>query len=163
LHQKIEGYVLRNSGTADDARQVQVDTLVQFVKAAVRRADMAIEQDLEHYLLGIAKYIWLGKLRKDKTIRKTNEYNETLAESSQTVEDNMITAERYSQLSKVLSQLGEKCRSVLMLWGNGYTMTEIAKQMNYKSEKMAKKKKYECSKAMMRYLDLNADVKESLR
>ena len=42
-------------------------------------------------------------------------------------------------------------------------MEEIAKMLNYKSFKMAKKKKYECFKQLLKYLDQNPQIKMALR
>ena len=66
-------------------------------------------------------------------------------------------------LHSLLETLGKNCKEVLLLWGNGYKMRDIADIIGYKSEEMAKKKKYQCFKTLLIYLEQNPEIKKSLR
>ena len=48
----------------------------------------------------------------------------------------------------LFSRLGSRCREILMLWINQYSMAEIAGRMNLSNACMARKIKYECFKKL---------------
>ena len=50
-----------------------------------------------------------------------------------------------------------------MHWANGYSMKEIAVLMDYKSDMMAKKKKYKCFKELLNYIEKHPEIKNVLR
>jgi len=66
-------------------------------------------------------------------------------------------------LQKVLSVIAGRCKEVLMLWAAGHSMKEVAKELQYKSDGMARKKKSECMKELLTYLYNHPKVKEQLR
>jgi DNA-directed RNA polymerase specialized sigma24 family protein len=58
-------------------------------------------------------------------------------------EDNQV-----KQAEKVLNELGERCRELLLLFYNGgIRLKDIARKMGYSSEATAKNQKYKCLEA----------------
>jgi DNA-binding NarL/FixJ family response regulator len=49
-----------------------------------------------------------------------------------------------------------------MAWANGLSMKEIAQKMNYQSEGMARKKKSQCMKQLIEFIQSNPALKSAL-
>ena len=65
----------------------------------------------------------------------------------------MVEKEQEDTLSRLLESLGDKCKRVLELWQLSYSMKEIAVEMAYKSDGVARKKKRLCMKKLLEILD----------
>lgn len=162
LKRNIRSVIVKMGGTVDDADDIFTTTLVQFVKTVLRRSDLVIEHQLHTYIVGIAKFQWLGRIKKNNSARELVQM--TFADE---MEDNAemyyIKQGQRELLHDLMQRMGKNCKEVLIHWAMGYSMKEIAVMMNYKSEGMAKKKKYQCFKALIQYLDDNPKLKEALR
>jgi len=161
----VEKIVRDRSGGKDDVVFVLHHTLVAFMKQVLENRDLQINNSLHSYLNGIAKYIWLGELRKKKKLseRETSFEYETHDMVDTSFELLLLDKEKNRVLGEVLSTIGEKCKKVLMLWAASYSMKEIAEQTGYNSEGVARKKKHQCVKSLSAYLDDNPVQKEMLK
>lgn len=161
----VEKIVTERSGNQDDVIFIQHHTLVAFMKQALQNRALSIETNIYSYLNGIAKYMWLGELRKKKRISEKEvalEYeNHEMTDGSHQLQ--FLQNERNKILEKVLDSIGEKCKEVLSMWSAGYSMKEIASMTGYKSEGVVRKKKFQCMNALSKYLNDNPDQKEMLR
>ena len=117
---------------------------------------------LNTYIISIAKYLWLANKKKENRVVSKNEEMLKEEEWVDCPETLLIRKERVHLLQDLLQEMGRNCKDVLMYWANGYKMREIAEIMNYKSENMAKKK-YECFKSLLLYVEANPHVKTVLR
>ena len=163
MRSMVYNFVLKNGGEQDDAKSVFNYSLAKFVKAVIKNKDFNIKQSLYHYIGGIAKYTWYDELAvKNKHHNLTLE---TVPEFSDEVssDDRLMLKERNVLLADLLLKMRRNCKEVLMHWANGYSMEEIAEMLNYKSFMMAKKKKYECMKQLLKYIESNPEIKEKLR
>ena len=68
-------------------------------------------------------------------------------------ETQLLSDEQKEILDELLSRLGERCKNVLKLWLNGYSMKEIASKLELTSDTMARKIKYKCKNDLMNMLD----------
>lgn len=161
----INKIVRERSGHKEDVVFILHHTLVSFMKQVLEKRDLIIEGNLYGYLNGIAKFIWLGELRKKKKLadRETSFTYETHDIATSSHEITLLNTERNKVLGDVLTLLGEKCKAVLSLWAGGYSMKEIAEQTGYNSESVARKKKFQCMKSLSKYLDTHPEIKEMLR
>lgn len=163
LKQKIKMVVLRYGGQQQDIDEVFNTTLMQFVKTVVKNKEMEINSSLYGYLSGIAKYVWMNASKKEKKNRSEDIDDQFDIQSDTTPETLLLDQSKVDQLRGLLEKLGRNCKEVLMHWANGYSMKEIAEMMNYKSDNMAKKKKYKCFKELLNYLEENPEIKNALR
>lgn len=161
LKQQVISYIRRNSGNEDDAEQVWTTVVMQTVKSMATRLDLEIKNTLEHYMMGVARYTWLSMLKKQKP---SQVYDQQLdVDMSPSVEEAFIGMERVAELEELMQVVGEKCREVLHMWSHSYSMAEIAKAVGYKSEMMAKKKKYKCLQRLITYLHEHPHLKDRLK
>lgn len=136
-------------------------SLVQFMKNALKNPDLKID-NLYSYIFGIARNLWFQKLKA-----RQKEANRTL-----TVQDDALTpaidlqiidTERRALLNKILAQTGPKCKEILKYWATGMPMKDIAKQMGYSSDVVARKKKFVCMQRLMKWLDDHPELKAELK
>lgn len=163
LYDGVKKYVRSNGGSEEDFRDVYNQVLMQFVKTVLRRDDLQIKSNLTTYLIGVARYTWYGVIRDRK--KHQHEVIDTqlnIASGASPVEL-VIDMNQRDLIASLLVRMGKNCKEILLLWANGVAMKEIAQQLNYKSEMMARKKKYKCFKALTDYIEANPHIKEILR
>ena len=161
MRTKAMKFVTNNSGSREDALSVFGDSVLTLVKQIVARNDLSIDTSVDNYLAGIVRYTWLNELRKRGKTTTVEAGEEVAYEDSGLL--SLISKDRHQQLHHTLATLGSKCKEVLMLWANGYSMKEIAEQCNYKSATMAKKKKYKCFKTLIELIEQSPKLKERLQ
>lgn len=141
LKASINSFILKNSGTKDDVEDLLTHGVMTFIKQCYRPL-FELKNSPEGYIFTIVKYEWM-KRRKGRMIVVDEEKRPELT-TGITIEQEMIGEERMEALRKAMRSLDDKCRKVLTLWSSDLKMREIALQMGYKSEGMARKKKHEC-------------------
>ena len=113
---------------------------IQFENLTVR--------SLHGFWLGIANNLFLNQLKKDERIVGVYESEEKYGLNEDTPEVLYLALEKEEQMAKTFSLLGPRCREVLMLWIDRYSMPEIAGLMNLSTAAMARKIKYSCFKKL---------------
>lgn len=141
LKASINSFILKNSGTKDDVEDLLTHGVMAFVKQCYRPL-FELKNPPEGYIFTIVKYEWMRR-RKGRMVVVDEEKRPELT-TGITIEQEIIGGERIEALRAALRKLDEKCRKVLTLWSSNLKMREIALQMNYKSDGMARKKKHEC-------------------
>ncbi len=137
-------------------------TLMQFMKTIMKNPDMTITSSLNTYLCGVAKYTWFHETKKrGRHIAEDIDELPDISDST-TPEKLLLDQGKKGLLHGLLAVLGKNCKEVLLHWANGFSMNEIAAIMNYKSDMMARKKKYQCFKELMAYLKDNPEIKNAL-
>jgi len=149
-------------GTEEDFNNVFSLTLMKFVKAVIQKPDLIISYELNTYISGIAKYTYLDTIRKEKK-HSYVDHSDKEDEMVESPEELILNKDKMHLLNEILMKLGKNCKEVLMYWANGYKMKEIATLMDYKSDNMAKKKKYQCFKTLLLYIEDNPQIKSALR
>jgi RNA polymerase sigma-70 factor (ECF subfamily) len=155
--------VLSSLGAAErEFEDVFNYTIVQFFKNVMKDPAFEIKTNVNSYLFGIARNIYIQKLRKQRI--QTSEIPDHLdaVDEGIQVDLKIMDDERKEMLTSVLNQLGVKCREVLMYWASGYKMAEIAKLLDYASDVVVRRKKMNCMQELLTYLDANAHIKAEL-
>ncbi len=113
-----------------------------------------MSSSLETYLLGIGKRLFLEHFRRRaKAGVSLDQLPDTAALDTDYI-DKESRNHRQQSAAKLLAQLGETCRQILILYYfRKFSMEAIAEEMEYKNDKVAKKKKYECLKRLRDMVD----------
>ena len=160
----LNAYIMSNSGNKDDATMILSDTLIAFSKKVFKEKEFKPNNGIVAYLIGIAKFKWLDELKKRKQRIPTTELTHTNFDGHDEGNlDILIKGEKASLLRSILSFMKVNCKEVIMYWAGKYKMSEIAQLLGYKSEGVARKKKSECMKELLNYLDDHPKVKAQLR
>lgn len=163
LRTKVEHVAAKYGRQKVDFDMIFNSTLMQFVKTVINNRDFSIQSSLHSYMSGIARYIMLNDLKKTNRLRTEDIEDQKNIKTDHTPESLIIDQTKVKQLDQLLQKLGKNCKEVLLHWANGYSMKEIAVMMKYKSDMMAKKKKYKCFKEMLNYLEEHPEIKNVLR
>lgn len=164
LQSKVRSMVRAKGGTVEDATMVYSDTIVAFLKRVMSKREVTLTLSLESYLMGIARHKWYDLLQSRDIKIVSTDLNDVDPPRQEAEQFTLLrNTEKWTMLQKVLDIMATRCKEVIMLWSADYSMKEIADQLNYKSEGMARKKKSECMKQLMTYLYNNPQIKEELR
>jgi RNA polymerase sigma factor (sigma-70 family) len=152
---KVRSYLRFRKGIEDDALDVVQDAFMVMIEKI--RDHGYNEGSLLHFWIGIARGLLRNKLKRDTRtdlIEDSSQYDQADFESPEHL---LLDDEKRHRLDRILSQLGERCKKVLLMWAGGYSMEEIAETLELSSEAMARKTKYKCKNQLMELLD-NTDL-----
>ena len=151
IYEKFFGMILthisNNNGNLDDAKDVFQDGIIVLYNK-VRSDDFYLNSTLKTFFFAICKNVWYNKLRKSKRIQSTDKFSdEEMVEDS--ILETIMNDEKYQQVGTLLNQLGDPCRKLLIsIYFKKYKMVDVAKEMGYASEGVAKNKKAFCLKKL---------------
>ncbi|MEM7368143.1 MAG: sigma-70 family RNA polymerase sigma factor [Bacteroidota bacterium] len=159
---EILAYVAKKNGSPEDGEDVFQDGIKQLI-LNVRANKFRGEGSVQGYLYGMCRNLWsrrFQQLMRDKQYTGTAS-NETIL--FDTPESMAMIEERTANMEKLLAKLGGKCRQVLVLWKLGYSMKEIAAELGYKSDGVARKKKHQCFQKLLKILSKEPQWKHMIR
>lgn len=137
-----------DSSTAEDLFQ---EALIIYLR---KKHDLNFEFELApvHFIKQTCKLLWFNASRKEQ------KYGASSLESDvEEVADSWMEKElKYKQLETALTKIGKQCKELLHLfYGLGWNMTDIAKKLEFRNDKVAKAQKYRC---IQKAKDLVKDV-----
>ena len=105
-------------------------------------------ESLFGFWIGISRNLFLNQLKKDQRIILVRDPEEIYGIDDLSPEHAFLHQEERAQMEHTFSQLGARCREILLLWINRYSMLEIAAEMNLSTDAMARKIKFDCFKKL---------------
>lgn len=140
----IQSFILNNSGTYDDARDIfQEAMIVLFEKA--RSGTFELSSQLKTYIYSVCRRLWL------KRLNQMQRYNGQLDNLEETVpvEEEMELHEKrntdFIVMEAAMGKIGEPCKSLLEAYYiQKKHMNEIAASFGYTNADNAKTQKYKC-------------------
>lgn len=118
-----------------------------------------LEASIKTYLFTIGKNIILNALKRKEIEAKVY--------GSMTIENDNVINDRYERegivnlIKRLYLAIGSPCKEILeMYYEKGFDMESIANRIGYKNSDVAKKKKYECLKALEERIKISPLAKE---
>ena len=99
------------------------------------------------FWMGITRKLLLNQVRKDERIL-LREPEETYTTEEESIEARILETESSTLLQQTFDHLGSRCKEILLLWIERYSMHEIARKMDLSGAPMARKIKHECFKKL---------------
>lgn len=156
---EVAGYVQRNSGDRDAARDVFQDGVLVLYRN-IKQGKFNGESSIGTYLFSICRYLWLKTLRKRG--RATLEAG-TPGEPHEMPITGLLDDERRAQVLALFDRLGDACKQMLLLsFYEQLDMKEIAVRTGFKDEQNARNKKHKCLKALKELIDRDGNVARTL-
>jgi RNA polymerase sigma factor (sigma-70 family) len=147
----ITGYVLKNSGTNDDAQDVLQESLV-ILWERIRSGRFQQTAQLGTFLFGIAKNLWRRSLARSRRESPLDAESEVSDDAISALE-RMVGEEEKIMVAEALEGIGETCRQLLLLYyWEELSMEQIAVRMGFANAATAKSKKYQCKRILERIL-----------
>lgn len=140
----VHNYVLKNSGSADDAQDVLQDaTIVVWEK--IQNDTLELKAKLSTFIFAISRNLWLKRLGKlGRQVQMDGTKTANLAEPT----DDFHQQDR-KLVVDMMEQLGTKCKEVLNLYYfEGLDMASIAERLDYNNADTVKAKKHQCFKQL---------------
>ena len=140
----IRKMVLTKGGNAADAEDIFQEALIILCRK-IKQPGFQLTAQLSTYLFSVSRFLWKDELKKRRpvtTIDFETGFNQT---EEKEMEDRAEQEQQAKLAEKVLNELGERCRELLLLFYNGgLKLKDIAFKMGYNSESTAKNQKYKC-------------------
>lgn len=124
----------------NDAEDLFQEALVIYCRKK-EDPEFKLTTDPFFYVRNTCKLLWYNQSRKEGK-QQTFELEKDIAE----LDDDWFQKEmKLSRVEKAIQLLGEQCRELLQLfYGFGWNMTDIAKKIGLRNDKVAKAQKYRC-------------------
>jgi|JI10StandDraft_1071094.scaffolds.fasta_scaffold26130_4 RNA polymerase sigma factor (sigma-70 family) len=153
----VRQYIVNNSGTSDDAKDIFQEVALLYFKMCQKPASSQIVNE-KYYILGMAKNIWLKKIKeKGRYVNvEFNDHDDSIAAIDEMPELIKTNALIDIVLNK-LNEISDECRKII--YGAFYlkqSAVEIASTTGY-SESFIKVKKYRCLQGLKRLVSGSAD------
>jgi RNA polymerase sigma factor (sigma-70 family) len=159
---QIIRFVQSNRGNEQDGEDVFHEGII-VLDRNIREDKFRGESSLKGYLYSICKFLWMNQMRKKSKISLTDDTLKMDRAANETIESGYFDEERKMLLTKVLESLGDRCKRILELWKLSYSMEEIAQELGFSSEAMARKNKYKCHKSLVELIKNNPALQTYLK
>lgn len=134
-------YLKSRGCTLQDAEDLYHDAMIIFDSKA--SAGEFVKMDsIEAYMMAIVKHGWYNKYRKNR-----RQSNDEVKEDMLMDVDASAYYERQERghvMKRILTLVGERCQQLLLMFTQGYAMTEIADRLNMQTDVRVRKEKYRC-------------------
>jgi len=143
----VKKMIRSKGGLAADAEDIFQEALIILCRK-IKDPGFVLTAQLSTYVFSVCRFLWKDELKKRKN-RPVLDFETGLNEAEeQQLKDFTEEEARIKLAEKVINELGERCREVLLLFYNGgLKLKDIAAKMGYSSENTAKNQKYKCMEA----------------
>ncbi len=147
----IANWIKKNSGTEKEAEDVFQDVLI-IVFQKSKDPEFEIHCKLSTYVFGVAKKMWLHKLRTRSrhVFTDFNSMEDLSSEDELEIHKLVIDAEIDTVYQRNFAKLTEECKNILTLFFNGFSMKEIVSKLGFKSDALARKRKFNCKNELIK-------------
>ncbi|AEH00986.1 RNA polymerase sigma factor [Lacinutrix sp. 5H-3-7-4] len=147
LYPKIESLILSKGGNKHDASDVFQEALIILYRN-LEKNNFTLTSSFYTYLYSVSRFVWSDIQKKEAKIV----FN-SLNENEESILETIKEEKRFKLAEQAFSELGERCRQLLLLfYHKRSSFKDIAKMMQFSSDKIAKNQKYKClSKARAIY------------
>ena len=143
----VQKMIRSKGGNAADAEDVFQEALIILCRK-IRDTGFVLNAQLSTYLFSVCRFLWKDELRKKRN-HVVHDFETGLNNLEELqLADRTEEEARIKLAEKMINELGERCREVLLLFYNGgLKLKDIAAKMGYSSENTAKNQKYKCLEA----------------
>ncbi len=147
----ILNFVLLNSGTDDDAKDVFQESMIVLYDK-VKEGKFELNCKLKTFIYSVSRRIWLKKLSySSRYTGKVEDFEDTIQ-----VEDDIVSHEekdlQFYKMDEALNMLGEPCKTIIEdFYLKNRSMQEISEKFGYTNSDNAKNQKYKCLQRLKRY------------
>lgn len=153
----IKKYIISNSGSYEDAKDIFQDTVVIFYnQVKLNRFDE--RKEIGAFMYSVARNLWINKAKRDNKLVNTAEFDDSEEEGMDVLAD-MITAEKAKAIEDLMGRVGEECKKLLMYTiYDKISLKEIAVKMGYSSDQVAKTYSYRCRQKLFNLVKDNSYI-----
>jgi RNA polymerase sigma factor (sigma-70 family) len=158
---RIKHHIIKNGGTANDAKDVFQDALMIIYKKA-QADDFELTSQFYTYLFGICRFVFDKKRKKNARNSVTNtDFDGYIDESN--FEEDLFEREKQKIYQEHFEKMGEFCQQLLELFFVKTNMEEIAIKLNLQNAHTARNRKYRCQKELEKMIQADKRYLELLK
>ena len=140
----VQGFILNNSGTIDDARDIFQEAMIVLYEKATS-ATFELNCQLKTYIYSVCKRVWLKRLKQLQRYSSQIESLEETVSVEEEIEGHEKQNADFILMEHAMSKIGEPCKSLLdAYYLQKKSMQEIADNFGYTNADNAKTQKYKC-------------------
>ncbi len=158
----VEKFIVRNSGTIDDAKDVFQDTLLVLIEK-LQADNFELTASLKTYIIAISKNLWFKKLRYQSYYRQT-ELSDAFSDKFNSEISSSINDEKsyWEKLQTYLSKITAHCNHLLQsMFFKNKSIEAVQKEYGYSSRHNAQNQKHKCIEQVRKVKE--ADQKEEIK
>ncbi|TKC08852.1 RNA polymerase sigma factor [Pedobacter frigoris] len=147
--------------STEDAASAYSDTIISLIHQIVNRKFEG-RSALKSYAYQIFSNKCVDLLRKETTNKRKAEYGipldslvYELPDAARNAVQQIIAKDDYSRLTKMLMEVGGKCKQLLLFFEDGYSDKEIAGMTEYNSAEVVKTSRLRCMEKLRTLLKIN--------
>ncbi|MDD3723709.1 MAG: sigma-70 family RNA polymerase sigma factor [Lutibacter sp.] len=140
---KIAWFILKNSGTVEDAKDIFHDALV-ILMDKYTWGKLDLDCSLGTYIYSISRNLWMERLRQ---IKKEYNFKDIVYYRTKEIPIDYYSEEPdiFEMVSKAIESLGDPCKQLLELYYfENHSWETVAYLMKYSSAASARNQKYKC-------------------
>jgi RNA polymerase sigma factor (sigma-70 family) len=162
--ESLSWFIINNSGSRQDAEDIFQETVVSFIEL-VQKDKFRGESSIKTFLFSLNRNIWLNELkRRGRADARELKYEKAQDRTEMDVSVAIVDREARSQLMKIMSELGEGCKKILlMFYYEDLPMKEIVAHTDYENEQVVRNKKYKCLKQLGQMIETNPSLAKTLK
>lgn len=160
----LSQYVMQNNGRAEDAEDIFQEVMVSFIDT-VQKNRFRGEATVKTFLYSLNRFTWLNELkRRGRALAREERYEKSQESIAPDAFVQLAGQESRNTLRKLLEELGEGCRTILLLfYYENRPMKEILKATAYENEQVVRNKKYKCLRQLEQLLAAQPALREQLK
>src|SRR5512145_981103 len=139
----VRRYVLSNSGSEEDARDLFQDVLMVLFQKS-RNKSFMLSCSLGTFVYSVSRRLWLKELTRRRKVSHESLDHEDFVDLDSDIEMISDKNERMVFYRICFERLSEACRKVLALSAEGFSVAEITLLMGYTSEQYTRNRRYRC-------------------
>jgi len=140
----IQTFVLNNSGSVDDARDIFQEAMVVLYEKS-KATTFSLNCQIKTYVYSICRRLWLKRLQQLSKFSTQVESLEETVPVEEEIEEHEKVNNDFILMEHAMGKIGEPCKSLLdAYYLQKKNMQEISSEFGYTNADNAKTQKYKC-------------------
>jgi RNA polymerase sigma-70 factor (ECF subfamily) len=149
-HYHIREGVRKHQLSEDECVSIYSDTIIAVIEN-IRKDKFEGRSELKTYIYQVFNNKCVDQIRKNTTNKASvhdglsyDDIEVPLPDDTKTIIQKLLIQSEIDKLYQKLNAIGEKCKQIILLWGEGYSDEEIAQQLNYNTAAVSKTSRLRC-------------------
>lgn len=141
---QIEGLIIKNNGTSDDARDVFQEAMIVLYENA-KSGSFSLSCHVKTYMYAVCRRLWLKRLQTMQRYTNGLDHADIGVNVDEDIEEHERRNAEITIMESAMGKIGEPCKSLLKaFYFEKKSMPEIAEMFGYTNADNAKNQKYKC-------------------
>lgn len=154
----VSRFVTRNRGDSTEAEDIFQEALIVLIKSSKQKS-FALNCTIKTFLFSIIRNKWFQTLDRNRRMVDVQDLDEFAIQEDITEYEDYVNMQKWI-IHRHFLRLSEKCQKILLLYLDQVPMSEIAREMGYKTTKYASKRRHECNHSLIKRILNDPNLKK---